>query len=332
MLCTAAEDGLRFADLNPEWERTLGWSLEELRSRPFTDFIHPDDLEPTYAIIREMREGAPALNFENRYRAKDGSWVWLSWASVLRGGVFYAAVRDVTAYKEVVEALEERNAELGQFAHAASHDLQEPLRAIIGHLGYVRTEGLDEDSLRALRSVGDGAARMQELLEGLLAYARIDTQGKRFQPTAMSEPIEGAITSLNDAIQRSGARVTVQEMLPRLAVDTAQMSQVFQNLIANAVKYHKPDVAPEVTITAEPDGAGFRFCVADNGVGFEQSRAERAFVMFQRLHRRSQYDGLGVGLALVRRIVQRHGGRTWLEGAVGRGACAYVWLPRERGE
>jgi PAS domain S-box-containing protein len=330
LLVTADEDGLRFADMNPVWESTLGWTREELRSRPFTEFIHPDDLQPTFDIIARMAEGEKAINFENRYLHKDGSWVWLSWAGVLRDGTFYAAARDVTDYKRAVEALEQANVELGQFAYAASHDLQEPLRAITGHLGFVNLEGMDTETRQSLEFVMAGAKRMKAIIDGLLEYSRIETAGARFEPVAMGGPLQGAMDALADAVRRSEAQIEIQGTLPTLPVDRSQITQVFQNLLANAIRYRKDGAHPEIVVRAERDGQGYTFSVADKGIGFEQGSDDRAFQIFQRLHRRSRFDGLGIGLALVKRIVQRHSGRAWIKSAVDEGTTAYIWLPERQ--
>lgn len=328
LLCTADAATTTFVDLNPAWERTLGWSLDELRSRPFTAFIHPDDLAPTFAVITEMvDQGRDAVNFENRYRHKNGTWVWLSWYGVVKDGTFYSAAQPITAYKHALEALSQANAELSHFAYAASHDLQEPLRAITAHLEFVDPAAFDPETRRSLAFVRAGGQRMQQLLDGLLAYARIDSSPREPSHVPMTRPLHAAIDGLHRAIQESGASVDISGTWPTLNVDEVQVVSLFQNLLANAIKYRKPGSAPRIAVAAEPDGEGFTFRVRDDGVGFTAANPERAFQLFQRLHRGSAYEGMGVGLALVKRIAIRHGGRVGIESTVDVGTAVWVWLP-----
>jgi PAS domain S-box-containing protein len=328
LLCTAEAGANTFSELNPAWEDVLGWTLDELRSRPFTEFIHPDDLAPTFAIIEDMvARGLPAVNFENRYRHKDGRWVWLSWVGAVRDGTFYSAARDISEEKAAREELERANTELSEFAYAASHDLQEPLRAITAHLGFLNPAGLDERSLRSMKHVLEGATHMQALVEGLLEWSRIGSQAGDRTPEPLGELVGMAARLLAAEIGAAGADVTIRGDLPILLVDRTQFVRVFQNVLANAIKFRAPDRRCEIVVSAERDGHDWVISVADNGVGIDPDRAERAFQIFQRLHARSKYPGMGVGLALVKRIVKRHGGDVWLEGRPGEGATVSFRLP-----
>lgn len=332
LLCTAEGGSNTFDQLNPAWEKTLGWTREELRSRPFTEFIHPDDLEGTFAIIGDMAErGLPAVNFENRYRHKDGSWVWLSWVGTLRDGTFYAAARDISEYRRTLDELERVNRELSHFAYAASHDLQEPLRAITGHLGFVDAAPLDDRSRRSLEHVRDGAEHMQRLLQGLLEYSRVGTAGGTFEATPLAEPVAGALRTWQAQLDAAGAEVEVASDLPVVRVDGVQVRRLVENLLSNALKFRHPERPLRVTVDAERIGGDWALRVRDNGVGLAPERAERAMQIFQRLHRRSQYPGMGVGLALVKRIAQRHGGDAYIEGKPNEGATVTVVLPHAPG-
>jgi len=331
LFCTANGETNRFEALNPVWEDTLGWTLEELRSRPFTEFIHPDDLQPTFDIIADMQQrGLDAVDFENRYLHKTGSWVRLSWHGTFLDGSFYATARDVTAYHRTLDDLQAANRELTQFAYAAAHDLQEPLRAITGHLRFVPTDGLDERARASLGHINDGARHMQALLDGLLEFSRIGSRGTPFEPTPLGDPVTWAIRTLAGTIEEEQAEVLVQGTLPTIVVDPLQMRRLFQNLLSNALKFRKDDTPPRVVVDALDEGTDWVIRVADNGVGLNPDRAERAFQIFQRLHRRSKYPGSGLGLALVRRIAQRHGGTAWIEGSIGEGATVSVRLPKRR--
>lgn len=328
LLCTADAETNTFVDLNPAWESVLGWTRAELRSRPFTELLHPDDKAPTFAIIQEMLDqGRLAVNFENRYLHKDGHWVWLSWFGRIDEGVFYSSARDITAYKEAAERLEQANQELRHFAYAASHDLAEPLRGIVGHLSLLDNEPLSADVRERVASVQGAAIRMKGLLDGLLRLSRVESAGEAGRVVSMARPLQDAMETLGDRIAETGAELTTEGSWPSLRVDRDQMTQVFQNLLSNSLKYHKG--VPRIAVRAEQEGQGFRFSVTDDGVGFDPRRADRAFQLFQRLHRRSQFPGMGIGLALVKRIVHRHRGTVGITSAVGEGTTAWFWLPKE---
>ena len=328
LLCTADAETNTFIDLNPAWESVLGWTRDELRSRPFMEFIHPDDLAPTFAVIQDMMDRQlDAVNFENRYLHKDGHWVWLSWFGRIRNGSFYSTAHDITAYKESERRLEAANEELRHIAYAASHDLAEPLRGITGHLSFIAEQEVAPEVQDRLKFVKAAADRMQALLDGLLRLSRIDSAGHKGEVMSLLKPLHDALEVLSDRVAETGANVVVQGAWPALRIDPAQIAQVFQNLLSNSMKY--ADGPPEIIVSAVAVDAGFRFTVVDNGVGFEPSRADRAFQLFQRLHRRSKYPGMGIGLALVKRIVLRHAGDIGIESAVGKGTTVWFWLPQE---
>ncbi len=331
-LCTAEAGSNTFADLNPAWEAVLGWSREELRSRPFTDFIHPEDQASTFAIIGDMVErGLPAVNFENRYQHKDGRWIWLSWVGTVRDGTFYSAARDISQEKAALLELQQANAELAEFAYAASHDLQEPLRAITGHLSYVDASELDERSSKSLEHVLEGAQHMQRLVEGLLTWSRVGTRGGERVAVPLGELAARAVRLLSAEIAATEAEITIEGDLPVLVVEPAQLVRLLQNAVSNSLKFRMPDRAPRVRISARRDGQSWVIVVSDEGIGIEPERAERAFQIFQRLHPRSEYPGTGVGLAVVKRIAQQHGGTVRLDGAPGQGARLSVRLPLSPG-
>ena len=208
-----------------------------------------------------------------------------------------------------------------------------------------RYEGkLDAQADRYIHFAVDGAQRMQALINDLLALSRVGTQGRPFQPVDVAQVVARAQRWLERAIAETGGEVVV-EPLPTVEGDAGQLEQLFQNLVANALKFHRPGERPRVTVTAErqaiPGGAPrapaapgraaatheWRFTVRDNGIGFEQQFAEQIFVVFQRLHTRAEYAGTGVGLAICRKIVERHGGRIWAESAPGAGAAFHFTIP-----
>ena len=238
---------------------------------------------------------------------------------------------DETARKQLQDSLTESNTALEQFAYVASHDLQEPLRTMRTYAQLVtsRYQGrLDADADKFLDFIISATARMSTLVHDLLAYARLATEKERPSSVALDEDLEAAITHLDQAINESGAIVT-HDPMPTLPVDRGQMVRLFQNLIANAVKYHKPDQPSKVHISAEQKGTEWIISVRDNGIGFDPKYASTIFSPFKRLHTAEEYPGTGVGLAICRRIVQSQGGRIWAESIPGEGATFSFTLPVE---
>jgi len=226
------------------------------------------------------------------------------------------------------EKLKKSNEELEQFAYVASHDLQEPLRKIssFSELLALQYKGrLDADADRYLEYITDGAFRMQTQIRELLEYSRIDRRGKEFIPTDCNEVLNSTLIYIHLAIDEAGATVT-HGPLPTIKADGVQLGQVFQNLISNAVKFRGAE-PPLVHISAEQREKEWVFAVKDNGIGIAPEYADRIFVMFQRLHTRTEYPGTGLGLAICKKIVERHKGRIWVESEPGKGATFYFTIP-----
>ncbi len=243
-----------------------------------------------------------------------------------------AAMRE--AYQELehkTRELTRSNEELQQFAYVASHDLQEPLRMISSYTQLLErryADRLDGDARDFMGYIVDGAARMKQLIEDLLAYSRVGTRGKDFQVVESGASLDRALANLRASIESSGAQV-VRDRMPEVLADGAQLAQVFQNLIGNAIKFRGAE-PPKIHVGAETRDAVWVFTVKDNGIGLDTQYAERIFMMFQRLHNKAEYPGTGIGLAIVKKIVERHGGRIWVESEPGNGATFGFTLARER--
>ena len=225
------------------------------------------------------------------------------------------------------------NADLEKFAYVASHDLQEPLRTVASYTKLLerRYRGrLDRDADEFIAYAVDGAVRMQRLIDDLLAYSRVGTRGKSFEPTDCEAVLDRALANLRVAIEESGAVVT-REPLPTLMADGAQLAQVFQNLIGNAIKFRAPE-PPEIHVSAARGDGEWVVAIRDNGIGFDPADAERIFMVFQRLHSHAEYPGTGMGLAICRKIVERHGGRIWVESEPGKGATFRFTVPDRTGD
>lgn len=224
------------------------------------------------------------------------------------------------------------NAELEQFAYVASHDLQEPLRMVSSYVQLLARryqDKLDEDANEFIEYAVDGANRMQKLINDLLAYSRIDTHGKAFMPTDCERVLEQALRNLEVTIKESRA-IIEHDPLPRFMCDGLQITQLFQNLINNAIKFRN-EQRPHIHIRIKGKGDEWVFSVRDNGIGIDPKYAEHIFIIFHRLHDRSKYSGTGIGLAICKKIVERHGGCIWMESQPGMGTTFYFSIPK-RGE
>lgn len=231
--------------------------------------------------------------------------------------------------KAAMTELERSNRDLEQFAYVASHDLQEPLRTVTSYVQLLerRYKGkLDTAADEFIDFAVDGANRMQKRIQDLLTYSRVSTRGKPFQPTNMEKVLEAAMANLSAAIAANQA-VVEHDPLPTVMADEPQISQVLQNLIDNGVKFHKKDVPPQIHISAKREKDEWEFSVRDNGIGIDPAHFKKMFIIFQRLHGPQEYPGTGIGLALCKKIVERHGGCIWVESEPGKGSTFRFTIP-----
>jgi PAS domain S-box-containing protein len=297
---------------------------------------HPPEL---LRAIWETISSGETWRGELRGRAKDGSAYWLAGtvaplATGSPGDRRYVLVAaDITEAKlRSITELSRERAELergwdAQYSHAASHDLQEPLRAIVSCGQLLQTEyaaNVDETMRQLIDHMVDGGQRMQRLVLGLLAYSRLGSHAPRLVPVSSREALQQAAGQLKSKLQETGASIDLGD-LPSVLSDPPELVQLFYNLLSNALEY-RAERRPVIQVRAALDGDCWRFSVADNGIGIEERNFTRIFVLFQRLHARGRYDGTGLGLSMCKKIVERHGGRIWVESASGRGATFHFTL------
>ena len=330
-----------FVAVNPKMSEVTGFSREELLAREYTEFLHPDDRP---RVLERLKDPAASLAerpmVQVRYLRADGESRWIEWlSSVGDDGLVYAVGRDITerraaeaALRLTLADLDARNRELQDFAFIASHDLQEPLRKIRAFSDRLQRRFAGELSTEAadyLARSHQAAERMQGLIDDLLAYSRV-ARGKPFRRVDLNKALAAVLEDLEERLESSGGQVEAGP-LPSLEADPTQVRQLLQNLVANALKFRAPERPPQVRISAAPvrlgEAPGWELRIEDNGIGFDPRHAEKIFAPFQRLHGRDRYEGTGIGLAIVRRIVERHRGSIRAEGRPGEGACIVIQLP-----
>jgi len=350
-LLQAAPDGILVCDAegiimlaSDECVPLFGYEAAELVGQS-VEMLVPDYVQGQHAALREGYFACPhrrpmGVGFDLVAKRKDGSTVpveiSLSPFEIDGEPCAISVVRDVTDLRQLHrdlkhfnEELQRSNAELEKFAYVASHDLQEPLRMVSGYTQLLQRrygEQLDTDANEYIAYAVDGVKRMQALINDLLAYSRLSTHSKVFRSVDLAEVMRAVLANLEVAAAEAQARIIV-DPLPEVPGDAVQLTQVLQNLLSNAMKFRDASRPLVVHVSAERDGADWRFAVEDNGIGIEPQYADRIFVIFQRLHTLDKYPGTGIGLAICKKVVERHQGRIWFESTPGEGTTFYFTLP-----
>ena len=357
MLATLRFDG-HFQRINPHWEEVLGWSVDELLAQRSVEFVHPDDRERTEAEARKLAQGGhKTVSFENRYRCRDGSYRWLLWNNTAstEDDLIYAAARDITVRKEQEAALEAKeaqlrtasrelearvewrtselaaaNKELETFSYSIAHDLRAPLRAIDGYSYAVLEDygsNLPKGARDDLGRVREASQRMSTLIDELLGLSRITRRELLHVPVDLSVLADEIAGNLRLQESDRDVQVDIEQGL-KVTGDLELLRLVLQNLLENAWKFtaQTKDTHVELVRIGRDNGSS-TFAVRDDGAGFDMRYQDKLFRPFERLHRKEEYGGTGVGLTTVARVLHRHGGRIWAEGTPGHGATFFFDIP-----
>lgn len=337
------QDG-HFRLVNRQLAYILGYEEDELIGRPSLSFVLPEDRDAVRENAVSMLKGGSSLGYEFRVVNKQAKIKWVMETVV---PIYYRRKRatlgsliDVTERKQMEQRLQQMtdemqrsNTELEQFAYVISHDLQEPLRMVSSYtqlLAKRYSNKLDADADEFIAYAVDGAKRMQTLLHDLLDYSRVGTRGKPFSLVNCEHIVEQAMANLKIAIEECGASVSY-DVLPTIMGDEGQLARLFQNLIGNAIKFRREE-APQVNISAQRRNNTVTFSVKDNGIGIDPQHSQSIFEIFRRLHTSEEFQGTGMGLAICKKIVERHGGHISVQSQPGQGSTFYFSVDMAGGE
>lgn len=328
-------------DFNTAFEQMLGYDAAELMTLEEKAFTPPKwHFYDIRTVTKQLLAQGKSDVYEKEYIRKDNRIIPVELRVFLisddegRPAATWAIVRDITMRKiterereEMLAALQRSNEDLQQFAYVASHDLQEPLRMVSSYthlLAERYSDRLDDKAKKFINYAVEGAVRMQSLIQDLLAYSRVETRGRALAPVNTDQAVKEALANLRSLIDESGARITTCA-LPAVDADKSQLTMVLQNLIHNSIKFCK-NKSPQIVISALQKGCEWHFSVKDNGIGIDPKYKEKIFIIFQRLHTRTEYPGTGIGLALCKKIIERHNGRIWFESQPGEGSTFFFSL------
>jgi PAS domain S-box-containing protein len=338
----ATDTVAELVSVNPEMTRLLGYSADELAKLSPGELTHPDDAPQEQILFEELAKGQrTSFGLEKRNHHKDGHWLWV-WLTVSlltrdrEPRTAIAHILDISERKtaetqlELTQRnLERSNAELDQFAYVASHDLKEPLILLSAYarmLSERHSDSLDEEGRTFLGHVRDEAGRMKSMIDDLLDYSRLQTRAEDSGSVPLGDVLDTALRTLAPRIEEAAAKVDVDSPLPVVQGSPVQFERLFRNLIGNAIKF-RGEQPVVVHVSAERRDSRWVVSVADNGIGIDPRKANRIFDVFQRLHSQEQYAGTGMGLAICKRIVERHGGRLWVDPGPAGGSVFKFSLP-----
>lgn len=322
---------------NQRWLDYTGLTFEDMRDWGWKKVQHPDHVERVLASLQHSRETGERWEDTFPLRGKDGTYRWfLSRAVPIRdenGRIlrWFGTNTDITEHLKMEEDLQRANADLEQFAYAASHDLQEPLRSISAFSEILATrhaDAFDAEARQSLQFITTGAQRMSALIKDLLAYSQMAiAQSDAIGQVSAAKALAVAMENLSEAIRESHAEI-LYDHLPVLPMREVQFQRIFQNLIGNAIKFRKDSEHPRIVIKASREGSQWQFSVQDNGIGIAPEYTDRVFGLFKRLNSETKYSGSGIGLAVCKKIVERHGGRIWVTSdGIGAGSTFFFTLP-----
>jgi signal transduction histidine kinase len=329
--------------LNRSQSGPIPW--EELKARTIGEFMSAEETaQILHSIDKCIKGGGVEYHEFQTFNLETEYWFELRFSKLSEQEVI-VIVRDITDQKKTALSLDEKlaeislknveleryitsNSELEKFAYITSHDLKEPVRSIIGFAQLLQKKGIDQldaEHQEYLGNIISGARRMSSLINGLLDYSRINSQGKAFEEMEVEEVLSKVKMDLLQITEETKALI-IHEELPRLYGDRLQIRQLFQNIITNSIKFRSAE-PPKIHITCTPEGGFWLFKVQDNGIGFDMKYKDKLFALFSRLHTSDQYPGTGIGLALCKKIVDRHNGRIWLESSPGNGTSVLFTIP-----
>lgn len=343
----------RIIYISPAYEWIWGRTCQSLYDNPksWIDTIHPEDRDRAVERITGKSYRIDDVNegFEYRVIRPNGDVVWI-WAQAFiiadesgETSRIAGVASEITGYKKaeqeiksLLNELKRSNEELQQFAYITSHDLQEPLRTIASFTQLMerRYKGkLDDDADEFMGYIVDASVRMKQMIMDLLEYSRVGTRQEMYQAIPLESKLNDVLVNLNDLIERSRAKIT-HDPLPVVFGDESQLLLLLQNLITNAIKFRKENEPPRIHISSACDHERneYVFSISDNGIGIEEQYFDRIFTIFQRLHTRDEYQGTGIGLSVAKRIVERHGGKIWVESEFGEGSTFYFSIPAGKSE
>ena len=340
LICIINTRTLHFEEVNNAVDLLFGYTVDEIRGTSVLTYLEEEDRLTVEGLSKSDKE---RFSFEVRIYCKDASVRWLNWNVVHREGLWFANARDITQQKRTdqeikqlnadlegnIALLETTNKELESFSYSISHDLRAPLRSINGYSHIILEEHeaeLNEELRRLLEKIRGNSNRMGILIDNLLEFSRLGRRRVMKFPVNLTELVQRVVDDLDEG-HRGRARIHIGSLRPAEG-DPVLLYQVFVNLVTNAIKYSRKKEAPQIEIgSSENDGTNVYF-VSDNGAGFNMDYAHKLFGVFQRLHNNEEFEGTGVGLAIVQRIIVKHGGRVWAEGCLNEGATFFFSLPK----